>query len=65
MLHILGGILSLLSALALLIVYAHECGRRRGFRQGRTEGWQSCVNWFIEAECGVEREREKIWREEG
>ena len=73
MLHLLVGILDLLSALGFLLGAAHEFGRRRGFREGRAKGsqeaysrgWQSCADWFIEAELGVERERERIWREEG
>ena len=59
------GVLSLLAALAVVVVYAYQWGYDRGLKEGREKGWKACSDWFIEAEQGVDRERAKIWREEG
>jgi hypothetical protein len=65
MMQILGGVLSLLAGLGLIVVYAHELGRKRGEKKGFDRGFKAAEQWIVELESGVEKERQKIWREEG
>ena len=58
------GILSLLAALAVVVVYAYQWGLRCGLKQGHEKGWKACADWCGEVERGVDRERAKTWRGE-
>jgi len=61
-----------LVAIVLIALGFHEWGYRKGLKAGKDEGYKSGVesgrkdadNWWIEAETQVDRERQKIWREE-
>lgn len=77
MMHLLGGILAALAALALLIAALRESAYRRGFHEGqkgafeagreagREEAQRKADEWWLNAEAQIDQARQKIWREEG
>lgn len=64
MMQILGGIALVLGIVGFSVwsyVEAYERGQRKGFDRG----WKASEEWLVRAESDVDRERQKIWREEG
>lgn len=62
--------LALLGIVVLLVeLYAcsefYRSGRERGWREGYDAGRKAADNWWIGVETEADRERQKIWREEG
>jgi hypothetical protein len=57
--ELLGGIAFVIACLLSLGIVCFEF-YRKGYQRGFTAG----ENWVVDAETGVEQEREKIWRAE-
>lgn len=67
-----GGVRNFLAISAVLNLVSISChwivGKRYftrdGYRNGYRDGRKDADNWWIEVERGIDREREKIWKEE-
>jgi len=65
------GVAALLGLSALVNLVCREVLYKRGFRDGRVEGFDAgyrvgridADNWWLDAEQQVDRARQKIWRE--
>ena len=50
--------------IAVVLEYVKN-GRERGYKEGYEAGRNSADEWWFNAEKEVDRERQKMWREEG
>ncbi len=65
---ILGGVAVTFAGLALFFdgyERGHRIGKQQGYEEGFTAGKIRADEWWSDAESGVQKAREEIWKDEG